>query len=60
METKSIFTSKTFWANAVGLAAMIAQGYTGKEIMPLETQGAALSIVNILLRAITKQPVNWK
>jgi hypothetical protein len=59
MESKSIFTSKTFWANAVALIAMIVQGITGKELLPLETQGVILSVLNIILRTITKSAVDW-
>ncbi len=59
MESKSIFTSKTFWVNIISMAAMALQGVTGKTIISLEMQGVALSIANIILRAITKKPVDW-
>lgn len=59
--SKSIFTSKTFWANIVGLVAMILQGTTGSEILvPIETQGVLLTMINILLRSITKDSVTWQ
>ena len=60
MENKSIFMSKTFWANVVGLVAMAIQGFTGKELLPLEMQGTALAVINIILRSITKSKVNWE
>ena len=56
---KSIFTSKTFWVNILALIAMIVQGVTGNEIMDLETQGTILAVINIILRTVTKGPVNW-
>ncbi len=56
---KSIFTSKTFWANGVALLAMVIQGVTGKELLPLETQGVLLSVINIILRTVTKSAVTW-
>ena len=59
METKSIFTSKTFWTNVIALVAMVIQGITGKDVFPLEYQASALSVVNVLLRMVTKQPVTW-
>tara|TARA_Y100000310_G_C20542848_1_gene744170 strand:+ start:439 stop:621 length:183 start_codon:yes stop_codon:yes gene_type:complete len=60
MEGKSIFTSKTFWTNLVALVAMVIQGLTGKQFLSLEIQGTILAVVNILLRTITKAPVNWQ
>ena len=59
-ETKSIFTSKTFWANTLALIAMVVQGVSGKEIINLEIQGVILSVVNIILRMVTKQSVTWQ
>lgn len=56
---KSIFTSKTFWLNIIGLAAMIAQGIAGKELISMEMQGTILAVVNIILRTITKDAVTW-
>ena len=57
---KSIFNSKTFWVNVVALAAMITQGITGNEIITIEIQGTILAVINIVLRTITKEPVNWE
>ena len=56
---KSIFTSKTFWVNVVALAAMIVQGFTGKELLNLEIQGTILAVLNIIIRTITKDSVTW-
>lgn len=58
---KSIFTSKTFWANVVALGAMLLQGATGNEVlMPAEAQASVLAVVNILLRSVTAEAVSWK
>lgn len=57
--TKSIFTSKMFWANIIGLVAMIIQGVTGNEVISLEMQGTILAVINIVLRTITKDAVTW-
>lgn len=59
MDSKSIFVSKTFWVNVIAMAAMVAQGLTGKELIPIEMQGTILGAVNVILRFITKQPVTW-
>lgn len=53
------YASKTLWANAIALVAMIVQGVTGKVIISLELQATILSVVNIALRAITKKPISW-
>ena len=59
MGKKKVFASKTFWVNAIALVAMIVQGFTGKEIISLEMQATALSVINIILRLITKEAVEW-
>lgn len=61
---KSIFISKTFWANVVSLAAMVATAkglpYAGVLADP-QTQamavGGVTAVVNIGLRLVTKEPV---
>jgi hypothetical protein len=57
---KKWWTSKTLWVNAISVIAIIAQGISGREIIPLETQGSVLGGINIALRMITKSPVVWK
>jgi hypothetical protein len=50
---KSIFTSKTFWFNLLAGVAAVAQ------VIPVTPYTAAAgAIANILLRAITTQPVS--
>lgn len=58
MNSKSIFTSKTFWANVLGVAADAILHYSG--VLPPEWQPyivMAGGIINVVLRAITTQPV---
>lgn len=52
---KQWYLSKTLWVNILALVAVILQGVTGKEILSVETQGIILTVVNILLRLVTKQ-----
>lgn len=59
MDPKSWYTSKTLWANAIALVAMIAQGITGHELISLDIQASILAVINIILRFATKQPVAW-
>ena len=48
---KSLLTSKTFWANLLGLAASVAG------VVPAEYGVPALAIVNILIRLVTDQAI---
>ena len=60
MKAKSIFSSKTFWFNALALVVAVsgAYGFTGELgeglkpfVVPIVT------LLNIALRYVTKQPV---
>ena len=57
---KSVFTSKTFWVNIIAIGAMVAQGVSGRDLVPLEIQGSILGVINVILRTITKEPVTWQ
>ena len=59
METKKWYTSKTLWANAIGIVAIIIQGVTGNEVISIEYQAVILGFINMILRFITKEPVSW-
>ena len=58
MNSKSIWTSKTIWINALAIIVMIVQNYTGYVVTP-ELQVMVLGVINLILRAVTKQPVAW-
>ncbi len=58
MDSKSIFTSKTVWANVVAVAAGFAAQKFGFQI-DAATQVAILGVINLVLRVVTKQPVAW-
>lgn len=53
------YASRTLWVNVLAIAAMIAQGITGKEVINMELQATVLGVVNIILRLVTKTPVVW-
>ena len=58
VESKPWYTSKTMWVNLIAVTAAYLAKSHGMEINA-ETQTLILVIINIILRAITKQPVNW-
>jgi len=58
-EVKKVWESKTFWVNLISILALLAQTQVGF-IIPPEAQAALLAVINVGLRAITKQPIAWK
>ena len=50
MDTKSLFLSKTFWLNVLGLAVTLGNVLPQKWAVPL------LAVANIGMRLITNQP----
>jgi hypothetical protein len=56
---KNWYESKTLWINFVALAAAVIQGITGKEYVTYETQGVVLTLINIILRLVTRHEINW-
>lgn len=59
IEIKSIFTSRTFWVNAIALVAFAIQNKWGF-VIDQATQMEILTGVNIWLRSITDKPVRWR
>ncbi len=59
MENQKLwYTSKILWVNVIGLIVMIVQGVKGFVISP-EVQASILLLINIILRAVTKQEIVW-
>jgi hypothetical protein len=56
---KNWFESKTLWFNVLALVAVILQAVTGKEVLSVETQGVLLTVINFVLRLITKHQIDW-
>ena len=56
---KSFLTSKTLWVNTIAFAAIVVQGFTGFAIDPV-LQAGALTVINVILRAVTKEAVSFK
>lgn len=55
MEPIKWYQSKTLWTNAAALVAAIGLYVQTKDLTALAA--AALSIVNMILRIVTKQPI---
>lgn len=48
---KSLVTSKTFWANILGMALTVAK------VLPPEYAAVVIAVANLLLRLVTKTPI---
>ena len=55
---KSIWISKTLWVNVLAIVGLFLSAYLGFELTP-EITVSVLGGINILLRYITKEEVNW-
>lgn len=56
---KKWYTSKTVWSNFIMLIGVIVLNTTGKNILTPEVQAAIITVVNLLLRIITKEEITW-
>ena len=50
--------SKTFWLNLVSAAGILASSKFGIHWTP-ETTASILVVINLLLRAVTKEELTW-
>ena len=55
---KKWYLSKTFWINAIALIALLVQNSYGFVISP-EEQGAIIVVINLILRAVTKEGLEY-
>jgi len=56
---KKWYASKTLWTNAVMLAGVVILNITGQDILTPEVQGAIITVVNVILRVVTKEEIIW-
>lgn len=59
MNKKPWYTSKTLWVNFLALIASFLQLKYGIVFEPA-LQGVALTLINILLRVVTKEEIAWE
>ena len=57
-ENKPWYYSKTIWTNLLVMVAFILNGQFGFELAAAE-QVAILTVINIVLRTITKNEISW-
>ncbi|MBE0598332.1 MAG: hypothetical protein IH614_13775, partial [Desulfuromonadales bacterium] len=55
---KNPLLSKTLWVNLLGIAALLGQAKYGFVVSP-EDQAVALAAVNLLLRLVTRESLDW-
>ncbi len=55
---KSPFKSKTLWVNIIGILAMLGQSQFGF-VVAAEDQAVALGAINLILRLITREQIDW-
>lgn len=56
---KHWYQSKTIWANVLFAIAVGIQTVTGTDWFNPAIQGAFLIVINLILRVITKQALEW-
>lgn len=56
---KSWYDSKTLWVNTILFTAVMAQQITGKDILTPEIQASIITVINVLLRIVTKDKITW-
>jgi hypothetical protein len=57
-ETKPFYLSKTLWINIIAVMALLFQLKLGFLIAP-EEQIAILAVINLIVRAITKEELSF-
>jgi len=55
---KKWYKSKTFWVNLIAIGSIIARSEFGL-ILTIEGEIALLAIINLILRKITKEEIEW-
>ena len=57
---KKWYASKTLWINLLAMIAIVIQRQFEVDILDEEMQGSLLILIDVFLRCITKEPINWR
>ena len=57
IKMKKIYMSKVLWANLLAIALLVIDRLTSMNIIPATTAVLVLAVINIILRALTNQPL---
>lgn len=58
MQPKKWYTSKTIWINLLMAAGIVTNAMIGSDLLNVETQGAIVIVVNLILRLVTGKPLS--
>jgi hypothetical protein len=53
------YKSKTLWVNAIAIVGIVFESMFGYPIEP-EAQLGILAVINLILRVVTKEELEWK
>ncbi len=56
---KPWYTSKTLWLNLIAFAAFGVQSVNADFVISPDIQAGLLALINLILRAVTHQPLDW-
>jgi hypothetical protein len=56
---KKWWKSKTFWTNVTGIIVLLLQAHVGEFVVEPETQASMICVINLALRAVTKERIVW-
>jgi hypothetical protein len=56
--SKSLFTSRIFWVNAISASLEVAQALSGLNVVPSGALTIVSNCLTIALRVVTKTPVH--
>ena len=56
---KKFYLSKTFWINVIAMVGLVVFNKETFIADNPEMIGGVLVVLNLILRAITKEPLNW-
>ena len=63
MSSKKFYQSKTFWLNFLTALFLVLESFGVIDAVPEDKVDllamAVVAVVNLLLRAVTKEPISW-